>query len=280
MWDWENPPLPIQRVEVPNTGFMRDQPTNCYILGEREVVIVDPGSEPGVDAVPEALDKRGNPTVSAIYLTHAHPDHAIAVPELRRLLNVPVMLHPDNTPIMNQHLSWEAVDAEINPSHPLDVEGVRYEIVMTPGHAPGHAALFNRETGVFLAGDLVSGNGTIGVFPPNGSMQEYIDSLRRARDLQPSVLLPGHGPVIDDPSGLFEHYLERRLGRERQILELLVPDGTTIEEILPVLYPDLLPENSYPAKATILAHLLKLQSDGNARPLGKDTQASPWVPVE
>lgn len=279
MWDWDNPALPIQRIEVPNSGFMLGQPTNCYILGSERVVIVDPGSEPGRELIPEALAARGNPSVSAIYLTHAHPDHAIAAPELRRELNAPVMLHSDNTPIMNQHISWSDVDLEIDPSRPLEADGIEYEIVMSPGHAPGHAALFHRASGVFLAGDLVSGNGTIGVFPPNGSMREYIDSLYRVQAMEPSVMLPGHGPAIDDPAGLFAHYIERRLGRERQIQDLLTSDGTTIAEILPVLYPDLAPENSFPAESTILAHLQKLESDGKARPLDGDPRTSPWVPT-
>jgi endoribonuclease LACTB2 len=277
MWDWGNPPFPIQLVEVPNTGFMRDQPTNCYLIGRETIIIVDPGSEPGIELIPQVLEERGSTDVQAIFLTHAHPDHAIATPELRRLLDVQVMLHPDNSPIMNQHISWNDVDIRIDPSRDLCVDELEFELVMTPGHAPGHVALLHRESGTMIAGDLVSGNGTIGVFPPNGSMVEYIDSLHRAKALQPTTLLPGHGPVIEDPDALFDHYLERRYGRESQILELLGGGERQISEILPVLYPDLLPEYSFPAEATILAHLQKLEHEMKVQTSGDDPKTSPWM---
>lgn len=277
MWDWDQPPLAIRRIEAPNSGFMRGQPTNCYVLGDDPVVIIDPGSETGIELIPAELEKLGSPDVQSIFLTHAHPDHATAAPELRRQFNAPVMLHPDNAPIMKDHISWSDVDIEIDPAEPLIVGATAYQLVMTPGHAPGHVALLERSSGVFIAGDLVSGNGTIGVFPPDGSMVEYIDSLYRARALNPRVLLPGHGPVIEDAPALFDYYIERRLGREQQILDLVMDGGATVGDILPILYPDLLPENSYPAESTILAHLLKLEYDGSVSRTGDDPRSDRWV---
>jgi glyoxylase-like metal-dependent hydrolase (beta-lactamase superfamily II) len=276
MWDWASPPFAIQRVEIPNQGFMRGQPTNCYIVGDDPVVVVDPGSEPGIELVPKVLAERGSPTVQAILLTHAHPDHAIATPTLRRELNVPVMLHPDNAQIFWDHFSLDDVDEFIDPAKSMCVDGLEFELLLTPGHAPGHISLFHRPSGTMIAGDLVSGNGTIGVFPPTGNMVEYLDSLRRARACNPRYLLPGHGPVIDDPEALFKHYLQRRMEREEQILALLGEGESTIAAILRILYPDVPPEYSFPAESTILAHLEKLQHDGRVTFTGDDGRTGTW----
>ncbi len=276
MWDWNSPPIAIQRIEIPNQHFMRGQPTNCYVLGREDLVVVDPGDTPGADLVLEHLANRGNRPVEAIFLTHAHPDHAPAARVLRQTLGVPVMLHPDNDPIMREHISWSDIDIEINPDQPLHVDGLAFSLVMTPGHAPGHVALFHEPTRIMLAGDLVSGNGTIGVFPPHGSMSAYIQSLELARRMQPAFLLPGHGPVIDEPDELFDHYLKRRQDREVQIFDLVRSGNRTIDEFRAVLYPDLDPQLSYAADSTIRAHLIKLFEDGRVTPESDDVMTSDW----
>jgi endoribonuclease LACTB2 len=268
--------IPIERVEVPNTGFMRDQPTNCYVLGTRELTIVDPGSEAGIDLLPEVLSRRQDATVVSILLTHAHPDHAAAAGKLKRVFDCPLTVHPGNKPIVGTHLDWSDVDVELDPKEPVVIEDIAFAAIMTPGHAPGHVALWHEESGYMLAGDLVSGNGTIGVFPPHGSMTEYLDSLQRVLELGPKVLFPGHGNPITEPEALLLHYIERRRGREREILELLGDDGARIGDLIPVIYPDILPAYTFPAEATILAHLLKLRSEGQVELDGDDGRVDWW----
>lgn len=265
------PGLMIERVEVPNDGFMADQPTNAYLVGTRELLIVDPGSTGGEERILAALAARPEATAHAIVLTHAHPDHAQAAPPLKRALGVPLYLHPGNQPILPAELRWEDIDEELTGGMTLPVAGGLLEVVDTPGHAPGHVALFDHAGGTLLAGDLVSGNGSIGIFPPHGSMLEYLASLRRARALPVSRILPGHGPEIADGPALLDQYVAHRLNREREVYEAVAREPRPIETLVAELYPDVLPQFRRAAGATVLAHLQKLQAEGRVRSEG-DTE--------
>jgi len=270
--------LQFQRIEVPNNGFMSDQPTNGFIIGTNEVILIDPGDEPGADIYLKALADRGNPKVKAIVLTHSHPDHAVAAVRLKRELGVPVLLNPKERPVLEQFkgLTWDEIDAELHGGMRIDVDGGELEAIDTPGHAPGHVALFERGSGRLIAGDLVSGHGTVGIFPPHGKMIEYFASLRAAEALHPSVVYPGHGPTITDPANLFQQYIERRSLREREIVDELRIAPKTIEQIVTPLYPDVLPHFRRAAGATVLAHLIKLETEKRVAHEGDDVRSAVW----
>ncbi|HEX3724332.1 MAG TPA: MBL fold metallo-hydrolase [Nitrolancea sp.] len=274
--------LHFERIEIPNNGFMSDQPTNGFIIGTDEVIIVDPGDEAGAEIFLNALADRGNPPVKAIVLTHSHPDHAIAAARLKRELGCPVMLNPKEQPILEQFkgLTWDQIDQELHGGMTIEVDGGVLEAIDTPGHAPGHIALFERESGTLIAGDLVSGHGTVGIFPPHGKMSEYFDSLRVAEALHPNVVYPGHGPTITNPEHLFEQYIERRSTREREIVDELRKGPATIDEIVPPLYPDVLPHFRRAAGATVLAHLIKLETEGRVTHDGEIPMTATWSIAE
>ena len=270
--------LQFQLVEVPNNGFMSDQPTNGFIIGTNEVILIDPGDEPGAEIYLAALAERGNPKVKAIVLTHSHPDHAVAAARLKHELGVPVMLNPNERPVLEQFkgLTWDEVDEELLGGMTIEVDGGELEAIDTPGHAPGHVALFERSTGRLIAGDLVSGHGTVGIFPPHGKMIEYFASLRAAEALHPRLVYPGHGPTITDPANLFQQYIERRSLREREIAEELRGGPKTIEQIVTPLYPDVLPQFRRAAGATVLAHLIKLETEQRVSHAGDEMMTAAW----
>ncbi len=268
--------LALEVVEVPNNGFMSDQPTNATIVGTHEVFIVDPGDAAGVEIIQEALGQRTDLRVKAIILTHGHPDHATATPELKHIYDCPVMLNPKEQPILRQFLNWSDVDAELTGGMTLTIEGGELQAMDTPGHSPGHIALYEPVSRTLIAGDLVSGHGTVGIFPPHGKMIEYFDSLEQMQRLNPAVIIPGHGPTMTQPPDIFAQYIERRTTREQEIYAVVAREPTTIEAMIPELYPVVLPHFRRAAAATILAHLEKMQVEGKVRPESDNLFEGVW----
>jgi glyoxylase-like metal-dependent hydrolase (beta-lactamase superfamily II) len=141
----------------------------------------------------------------------------------------------------------------------------RLQIISTPGHAPDHLCFFDEASGDMYCGDLVRIGGSI-VIPASkgGDLRKYLDSLMRVRALSPKRLLPGHGPIVDDPVSLIDEYLHHRAQREGQVMAALGEGAVTPEAIVPRIYGDLSPALRAAAADSVLAHLVKLHEEGRA----------------
>ncbi|MEA2684233.1 MAG: hypothetical protein QOK05_2561 [Chloroflexota bacterium] len=251
-------------ILAPNPSPMTGKGTNTYVLGRDEVAVVDPGP-----AIPEHLDRveaavrdRGTPIL--VLLTHHHPDHAEGAEEFARRLGVPLAAIP--------HPLSPRLDRALSDHDRLEVGTGWLEVLATPGHCRDHACFAWSQARAVLVGDLVAGEGFIVIDPPEGDMSDYLRSIGRVRDYRfgadpsgPAVLLPGHGPTIQDPGALLDGYIAHRLAREQKVLNALpAEDGATPDEVLPVAYADT-PQAMYPVAARSLqAHLDKLVRDGLA----------------
>lgn len=262
----------IVTVAVPNDGIM-EEATNAYIVGDGPVVVVDPGSAAGTETIVRALTELGDPSVRDILLTHAHPDHAAGAGALREITGAPIWLHPAERPVLERMNVTIPIDRELADGQVLEIDDLRFEALLTPGHAAGHVVFIEQASRVTLAGDMVHGGGTVGIFPPFGSMVAYLDSLQRMLDHGVSTLLPGHGPAMPDGPATLRRYIAHRLNRERQIYETLAGGVSSIEEIVALLYPDVLPHNIRAAGATVRAHLEKLIAEGRVRQEGEGKES-------
>lgn len=262
----------IVPVAVPNDTIMEDV-TNAYIVGEGPVVIFDPGSVAGTEALLAALARLGNPAVRDIILTHAHPDHAAGAAALRERTGAPVWLHPAELPVAERMGLSIPVDETLRDGQQVQIGATTFEALLTPGHSAGHVVFIERESGVTLAGDMVHGAGTVGIFPPFGSMQAYLDSLQRMLERGVTRLLPGHGPALDDGPATLRRYIAHRLEREAQILALVGDGLETVDAMVPVLYPEIQPRHVHAGKATIRAHLEKLIAEGHVVQIGEGATA-------
>lgn len=238
--------------------------TNCYVLGYDDAVLVDPGSPfeeenerllRALRATQEELDRR----LTAIWLTHHHPDHRGGVERIGEALDLPVAAHPETVRRLPSSHARPLTDGET-----VDL-GRSFEVscVHTPGHARGHLSFFLPEHRSLVCGDLVSALSTIVIDPPHGDMGDYLDSLRRVHQLRPRVLFPGHGPVLSNGTETLERLIEHRLWRESRVLEEFEAGATSSRELVAAVYDDV-PQTLWPlAERQIEAHLEHLREQGD-----------------
>jgi glyoxylase-like metal-dependent hydrolase (beta-lactamase superfamily II) len=245
--------------------------TNSYALGDRDVLLVEP-STPYEDERREWLAwARGLASdgrrLEAIVLTHHHHDHVAGAAFFARELGLPLWAHAETA----ARLSDLPIARRLEDGEMLRLEGPaprRWEVLHTPGHAPGHVCLFEEEDGVMIAGDMVAGVGTILIAPGDGDMAVYLEQLDRLAALGAHVALPAHGDPIDAPEGLLRHYVAHRLKRESKVAAALAARGgrgAAVEELLPEVYADASPAMWMVAALSLEAHLIKLEREGRAR---------------
>jgi glyoxylase-like metal-dependent hydrolase (beta-lactamase superfamily II) len=240
--------------------------TNVYIVGEREVAVIDaaspwPEEQRALDQFITELEGLDGRRVRELLLTHHHLDHVSGTAHLAARLGVPVAAHPETARLVAGRIAVARLlaDGEVLPYGP---DGLR--ALHTPGHAPGHLVFVDERSRSVVAGDMVASVGTIIIDPPEGDMRLYLDSLARLRALGARRLLPAHGEPVDDPERLLSFYVAHRLEREARVLAALRAGAAPVEELVPRAYPEVAPALYALAARSLLAHLLKLRDEGRA----------------
>lgn len=246
-------------MAVPSPTLPPATTTNCWLLGRGAVLAVDPA---GVHAASRAglAGAIGDRRVQAIVLTHHHPDHIGGVADLRDRTGAPVWAHAHTAACVPF-----PVDRHLAESDLLETDAGTWTALHTPGHARGHLCLLGPDGGSIVAGDMVAGEGTIVLDPPEGELGPYLASLARLAALRPARLLPAHGDPIEPAVPLLEHYIAHRQARTAQILTALRATGPVSPgALVPEIYPDL-PAPFHPVAARqVRCHLLWLVSQGAA----------------
>ena len=246
--------------------------TNSYALGTREVLLVEPAT-PYEDeqrawiAWGRSLVASGRRIV-AIVATHHHPDHIGGVRELTRALDLPFWAHAETASRVAVPVARVLEDGEtIALDAPVPE---RWQVLHTPGHAPGHICLWSPGERVVVVGDMVASVGTILIDPVDGDMRAYLEQLDRLARLDARLALPAHGEPIDRPTELFRRYIAHRQMREAKIVAAIAARRAagsmtpSAEELLPDAYGDV-PATMWPfALLSLQAHLKKLDDDGRA----------------
>ncbi len=206
------------------TRFPRIFPVNCYFVREDDgLTLIDTGIPGNAPKILAAARDLGQP-IRRIVLTHAHGDHLGALDALHQLLpEAEVLVSARDTRFLAGDMTLDADEPQTKlrgayqtiatrPSRML-ADGDRIgslQVVSTPGHTPGHIALFDPRDGTLIAGDAfqthvgVAVSGTVLWRFPFVAMATWnrptaLASARRLRTLAPTRLAVGHGDVLEQP---------------------------------------------------------------------------------
>lgn len=236
--------MSLRVLNAHNRGPFTLDGTRTYLVGERQLAVVDPGPDrlPHVRALTREA-ARGRHVV--ILQTHDHADHAGAATRLADRLGAPVVGAGDGADPLDD---GEAVETDHG----------RLVAVETPGHARRHLAFHWPERGAVFVGDLLLGEGSttwVGAYP--GCVADYLRSLERVEALEPGVLFPAHGPPIRQPMEALQRYADHRRERLSQLRSALArtPDASVPELTGRVYGDELSADLEEAARGTIEAML-------------------------
>jgi hydroxyacylglutathione hydrolase len=233
----------IRYVLAHNASPMTLDGTRTYLIGRRNVAVIDagPALDAHFDAVMSAL---GEGVAVGVLNTHQHADHAEGAQALAQRLDTGVYAVADG----------DEVGTDAGPLRALH----------TPGHTPDHFSFYLEAERAVFCGDLMMGGlDTALVAPPEGDLQEYLNSLEKIRALDCRIIYPAHGPAITDVDATITRYMQHRLERVQQALSALQSGPASAEELVDRIYgAELDPVLKGYAADAVLAYLMYLRNGG------------------
>jgi len=247
---------------------------NTYLVGIDEVAVIDPGPDDAghVEAIIGASMRE---RVRWVLLTETAPEHASAASRLAAATGAEILA-----------FAVKGVDFPVNGwlRHGQVIEGTEFglEVFHTPGPASHHVSFFLEEERAFFTGDLIV-DLTVDESPdapppppppivlPDGDAAAHLVSLELIKKTtRLTRLYPGRGEVIEQPKAAIQAYVEERLARERELLEVLEEGPAKVSQLVDRLHlPETLHEQ---ARRSVLALLLKLKGEG--RVIGRDDRSA------
>ena len=250
-----------RRIVAPNGSKMTGPGTNTYLIGKDQIAVIDPGPDEATHL--QAIVDAGAGRICWILVTHTHRDHSPCAGPLAKITGAQLIgMSPPEDPY--QDVTF-VPDRDMSHGHLLQTAEFTLEALHTPGHISNHLCYLLREEKFLMTGDHIMNGSTVVIIPPHGVMIDYLASLELLKRYDLKTIGPGHGDIMDAPHQVADAIIDHRLRREQLIIDTLERRGpSTVADLTPVVYRGTPKTLFYMAGKSLLAHLIKLESERRA----------------
>jgi glyoxylase-like metal-dependent hydrolase (beta-lactamase superfamily II) len=188
---------------------------NVYLVGD---VLIDAGRRWDRRRILKQTEGR---KLSLLALTHVHPDHQGAAKTICEERGIPLACHEADVDAMEGRRDvaasaslvaklfarlWQGPPHEVSQAFKEGDEIAGFRVVHAPGHAPGEVIFFRDSDRVAICGDVIRNITYVALRtkltePPDDLTPDPVENRRsigKLAALNPSVILPGHGPAVTD----------------------------------------------------------------------------------
>ncbi len=183
----------VRRIVAGNAGLMTGPGTNTYLLGFRDVAVLDPGPDDARHL--EAIAAAAGASIRWIIATHTHGDHSPLARRLAARTGARVIGLPP--PGDGRQDGTFAPDHLPEDGERLDLGDCRLIAIHTPGHASNCVCYLLESERLLFTGDHVLEGVSPVILPPDGDMSAYLHSLDKLRVWDFERIAPGHGEVME-----------------------------------------------------------------------------------
>ncbi|MFZ6760572.1 MBL fold metallo-hydrolase [Undibacterium sp. Ji50W] len=194
---------------------------NILFIGEQQTALVDSGylshAPQTLALVQQALGER---KLDLLVNTHLHSDHCGGNALLQRHYGCHTLIPVAETAAVaawdEAALSYAATgqqcerfgfDAAIQHGDSLQLGGMDWQVLAAPGHDPHSMILYCPQEGLLISADALWENGFGVIFPElegESGFAEQAAILQVIRELNPRIVIPGHGPAFGNVAAALE----------------------------------------------------------------------------
>jgi hydroxyacylglutathione hydrolase len=159
-----------------------------HVAGEALIVDMPSGSQAVLDALAQTgVRPGGDLRVTAIVLTHTHPDHWADYDLVKNATNAPVLCHTAEV-----IMPAAKIDRPLSDNDEVPVGAGALRALHTPGHTPGSTCYLAGR--ILFSGDVLFPGGPGRTQTPADLQQTIVSITTRLHPLPGDTLvLPGHG---------------------------------------------------------------------------------------